>query len=297
MLARPSVLLLAALLLTACAASEGTSSDGSGEASTSAATETPSDTESVAVTSPTPRASSSAGKPPTKAEQARLDERLRDAAWADDVGRARSLIERGADVNAQDETQQSAYLIATSEGYLQLLRLCLANGAEVDDLDSWNGTGLIRAAERGHYRVVGELLQAGIDKDHVNRIGFQAIHESVWLGEDTQTYADTVRVLVAGGVELDRPSVNQDLTPLQMADRLGFTMSGDVLRHALDRPAPADPDAALLAAARRDDGNAAAAALRAGADPAAADDNGDTVADLASEGGDVARLLTALGLG
>ena len=31
---------------------------------------------------------------------------------------------------------QSAYLIATSEGYLDLLRLTLANGAEVNDKDS-----------------------------------------------------------------------------------------------------------------------------------------------------------------
>ena len=33
----------------------------------------------------------------------------------------------GADVNAQDDTQQSAYLIATSEGFLDLLELTLAS--------------------------------------------------------------------------------------------------------------------------------------------------------------------------
>ena len=42
--------------------------------------------------------------------QADLDQRLRDAAWANDVAAARDLIARGADVNAKDETQQSAYL-------------------------------------------------------------------------------------------------------------------------------------------------------------------------------------------
>lgn len=293
------MLLLAALLLTACSTSGGTSSDDpadpdSGSASDSAS-ETASDTVAPSPTETAPDVTLSVTKKPTQAEQHRLDARLREAAWDDDVARARTLIERGADVNAQDETQQSAYLIATSEGYLELLRLCLANDAAINDLDSWNGTGLIRAAERGHYRVVGELLQAGIDKDHVNRIGFQAIHEAVWLGEDTPTYADTVRVLVAGGVELDRASVNQGLTPLQMADQIGYRLSGDVLR-AAQRGAPADPDAALLRAAGRDDGNSAAVALRAGADAAVTDDRGRTPADLASDGGDVDRLLTALGL-
>lgn len=55
-------------------------------------------------------------------------------------------------------TMQSAYLIAAGQGYLDLLRLTLRSGAEVNDKDSWNGTGLIRAAERGHALVVGQLL-------------------------------------------------------------------------------------------------------------------------------------------
>ena len=33
----------------------------------------------------------------------------------------------------------------------------------------------------------------GIDKHHVNRLGWQAIHEATWLGADTPTYQATVR--------------------------------------------------------------------------------------------------------
>ena len=143
--------------------------------------------------------------------------------------RATALVARGADVNAKDETQQSAYLIATSEGRLGLLRLTLAHGARVDDKDSWNGTGLIRAAERGHGSSSVTLLRAGIDRDHVNRIGYQAVHEAVWLGRDTTTYVDTVRVLVAGGAELTRPSRDEGLTPLQMARERGFDRLTGVL--------------------------------------------------------------------
>lgn len=56
-----------------------------------------------------------------------LERGLRAAAWANDVTEARWLITLGADVNAKDETQQSAGTIATSEGYLDLLRLTLAS--------------------------------------------------------------------------------------------------------------------------------------------------------------------------
>ena len=66
------------------------------------------------------------------AELTTLNEGLRAAAWANDVTEARRLITLGADVNAKDETQQSAYLIATSEGYLDLLRLTPVSYTHLD---------------------------------------------------------------------------------------------------------------------------------------------------------------------
>ena len=128
-----------------------------------------------------------------------------DARPAPDRGRVRQrrrggrrLIAQGADVNAKDVTQQSAYLIATSEvgDDPRLLELTLANGARVDDKDSYDGTGLIRAAERGHPRIVRRLLEAGIDRDHVNRLGWTALHEAVVLGDGGPDHVATVRALV-----------------------------------------------------------------------------------------------------
>ncbi|WP_436701445.1 ankyrin repeat domain-containing protein [Nocardioides sp. BYT-33-1] len=229
--------------------------------------------------------------------QAELDRRLRAAAWANDVTAARRLVKQGADVNAKDDTEQSAYLVATSEGHLELLRLTLRNGAQVDDKDSWNGTGLIRAAERGHGLVVGELLRAGIDRDHVNRIGYQAIHEAVWLGEDTRAYATTVRALAAGGVRLDTVSPSAGLTPLQMARERGFVGLERIVRNVTTAEPPADADAALLRAARTGDADAVAVALRAGADIEARDGNERTALLLAAtyDRVAVAELLVAMG--
>ena len=231
------------------------------------------------------------------AELTTLNEGLRAAAWANDVTEARRLITLGADVNAKDETQQSAYLIATSEGYLDLLRLTLAHGAKVDDKDSWNGTGLIRAAERGHALVVGELLRAGIARDHINRIGYQAIHEAVWLGDDTPEYATTVRVLAAGGVELDRRAPSAELTPLEMARQIGHTGAAGILETITSAARPADPDAALLQAAEVGDANAVAIALRAGANIEARDAHDRTALLLAATYDQipVANVLVAMG--
>ncbi len=130
-----------------------------------------------------------------------LNDRLIEAAWANDIETARALIEQGADVNAQDDTRQSAYLIATSEGHVELLDLTLDNGADVASLDGFNGTGLIRAAERGHHDVVARLLRTDIEVNHVNNLGWTALHEAILLGDGSERYVKTVRLLLDHGAD------------------------------------------------------------------------------------------------
>jgi ankyrin repeat protein len=200
--------------------------------------------------------------------QAQLDAELRDAAWANDVDRARRLVEAGADVNAKDSTQQSAYLIATSEGYLELLDLTLAAGADVHAKDSYNGTGLIRAADRGHAAVCGRLVRAGVAVDHVNRLGWTALHEAIILGDGSDRYVDTVRVLVAAKADLRLPSQFDGVSPLAHAQDRGHDRITELLQAALaDRTTRAQADRALLTAAAEGRADGVAVALRAGADP------------------------------
>jgi ankyrin repeat protein len=228
-----------------------------------------------------------------------LDTRLIDAAWKNQVDRARRLIAAGADVDAKDDTGQSAYLIATSEGYLRLLELTLRHGADVHSKDSYDGTGLIRAAERGHADVVGRLLRTDVEVDHVNELGWTALHEAVILGRDTPTYHDTVRLLVASGADVTLPSQREGKTALQQATDRRLDAAATTLRRAA-RSSEADPVAAranLLRAARRGDPDAVANALRAGARLESRDQNSRTPLLLAAmhDHVGVARLLVALG--
>jgi ankyrin repeat protein len=228
-------------------------------------------------------------------DDADLDRALIEAAWRDDVGSACDLILGGADVNTKDATEQSAYLVSTSEGYLELLELTLANGADVASLDSYQGTGLIRSAERGHWQVVGRLLQTDIDVDHINRLGWTALHEAIILGDGSQDYVDTVRLLVAGGVDVELATGRGEL-PLELATSRGQQdVVATLVRAATGLPTEIS-DEALLDAASDGGADGAAIALRHGAQVDATNANGSTAREVALGLGhdDVVRMLDAL---
>lgn len=158
------------------------------------------------------------------------------AAYGTHIEVARVLIAAGADVNAQDDTKQSAYLVATSEigdseRALEFLRLMLNNGADVHSLDSYNGTGLIRAADRGYVEIVRELLKTPIVVDHVNRLGWTALLEAIILGTGDARRTEVVHLLVEAGANVnlgDRLGV----TPLQHARSKGYTAMASIIEAA-----------------------------------------------------------------
>ncbi len=271
---------------------------GEGAATSSPSRHVTSPAPSTAWPSPQPARTMQAPKPGAK-EQARLNQQLIKAAWDNDLRRARDLIARGAEVNAKDNTVQSAYLISTSEGYLELLNLTLKHGADVDSKDSFNGTGLIRAADRGHADIAGRLVQADVKINHINNLGWTALHEAIILGDGSRRYVDTVRVLVAARADLQLPSQRDQISPLEHATTKGHNEIPQVLRAALeaDKPSKRVANRRLLAAAERGDATAAALAIRAGANLETRDERERTPLLLAATHDrlGVARLLVHLG--
>ena len=152
------------------------------------------------------------------------------AAYGNHLGAAEVLVRAGADVNAKDDTEQSAYLISTSEvgDDPRLLELMLQNGADVRSLDSYSGTGLIRAADRGHVRIVEKLLETGTNVDHVNELGWTALLEAIILGGGDARHTQVVRLLVEGGADPNIPD-GEGVTPLGHARANGYDEMAEIL--------------------------------------------------------------------
>jgi ankyrin repeat protein len=141
------------------------------------------------------------------------------------------LISAGADVNMKDDTLQSAYLISTSDGFTELLKKTLKAGADVLCTDSYNGTGLIRAADRGHVEIIRELLKTDIRVNHINKIGWTALHEAIILGDGGSRHTEIVRMLVDAGADVNLPD-KDGVSPLAHAKNKRFTSIINILENS-----------------------------------------------------------------
>jgi ankyrin repeat protein len=143
------------------------------------------------------------------------------ATKANHVDAARTLIAAGADVNAKDDIQDSAYLYAGARGHDEILILTLENGADLTSTNRFGGTALIPASERGLLATVEILLEAGVDPDHVNDLNWTALHEAIVLGDGSDVYVDVVRALIDGGASIDIPD-GDGVLPVDLAASRGY---------------------------------------------------------------------------
>ena len=154
------------------------------------------------------------------------------AARGDHVEAAKTLVEAGADPNAQDETKDSAWLVTGVTGSVEMARTLIPAKPDYTVVNRFGGTSLIPASERGHVAYVREVLRTtSIKVDHVNNLGWTALLEAVILGDGGADHQRVVALLLDAGADpalADRDGV----TPLEHADRLGYTEIAKQLRDA-----------------------------------------------------------------
>ena len=126
----------------------------------------------------------------TEAEQTQLNESLITATKRGDVKALTELIDKGADVNAKDEWWNwTALMYATthyyfdiSNIYLEIIKVLLDNGADINVKNNEGKTVLHLASSSGRHEVVKVLLDnKGADIDAKDNQGRTALMvASVW---------------------------------------------------------------------------------------------------------------------
>lgn len=164
------------------------------------------------------------------------DARGRTAAMAathgNHVETARALLEAGADVNLRDQMLDNPFLYAGAAGYLEILKLAYAAGADPRITNRFGGTALIPACERGHVAVVEYLLnETTVDVNHVNNLGWTGLLEAIILSDGGVRHQEIVKMLIAHRADVNLAD-KDGVTPLAHAKRRGFVQIARMLEGA-----------------------------------------------------------------
>ncbi|XP_027140043.1 uncharacterized protein LOC113746864 [Larimichthys crocea] len=96
------------------------------------------------------------------------------------------LLQRGANVNCQDDNGRTALSYACEKGYLDAVKILVRNNADPEIVDAWGNTALMYAAVAGHSPVVEFLVRAfkrlGLQIDRQNKVGNSAVEVAKFLG-------------------------------------------------------------------------------------------------------------------
>ena len=88
------------------------------------------------------------------------------------VNISRLLIRVGADVNRKNNEGMNALMLASQRGHSDMALLLIKNGAVIDEQTSQGSTALMLACKRGHEKVVEVLVSMGAElyvRDSRNR--------------------------------------------------------------------------------------------------------------------------------
>lgn len=92
------------------------------------------------------------------------------------------LIKHGANVNHQTKTLSTPLRAASFQGRLDIVSYLVAHGADVNMTNAYNNTSLMISAYKGHTDVVSFLLEQGADPNQQAHCGATALHYAAECG-------------------------------------------------------------------------------------------------------------------
>eukprot|EP00803_Ostreobium_quekettii_P007331 evm.model.scf_1535.3 EVM.evm.TU.scf_1535.3 scf_1535:22230-35004(+) len=132
------------------------------------------------------------------------------------VGMVDSLLRRGAVLESlSEERGQTALHAAASEGHLEVARLLVAQGLDVDVRSGIGETPLLVAVKKQHIQVAAFLLEAGADVNAERHTQISSIHMAAG-----RKHMPMLELLLSNGANIE--ASNSDVgTPLLMASGFG----------------------------------------------------------------------------
>ncbi|MGP9040225.1 ankyrin repeat domain-containing protein [Cytobacillus kochii] len=139
------------------------------------------------------------------------------------------LIAHGADINIRNKRLDNVLLYAGAEGLLEIVQLAIQAGADTTITNRYGGIAIIPACERGHIEVVKELLtHSDTDVNHINDLHWTALLEAIILSDGGKTHQEIVQLLIDHGADITITD-KDGVTPLQHARDRGYQEMIEIL--------------------------------------------------------------------
>ncbi|XP_070185256.1 ankyrin repeat and KH domain-containing protein 1-like isoform X2 [Littorina saxatilis] len=110
------------------------------------------------------------------------------------IDKVKLLLDRGANVNAENEQGVTPLHVSCLLGDMELLDVLVQHGGAVDTRDEKGDTPLHKACFEGHVLLVSRLLEEGADVNEVNRDGDTPLHHAC-----SNLYVDVIKTLLEQG--------------------------------------------------------------------------------------------------
>uniref|UniRef100_A0A8C5IAB1 Ankyrin repeat domain 6b n=1 Tax=Gouania willdenowi TaxID=441366 RepID=A0A8C5IAB1_GOUWI len=163
------------------------------------------------------------------AEVLARSERLLIASHKGQADNVVQLINKGAQV-AVTKYGRSPLHLAAYKGHIEVVRILLKAGCDLDIQDDGEQTALQRAAMVGNTNVISSLIQEGCALDRQDKDGNTALHEVSWHG-----FSQSVKLLVKAGANVHAKNKAGN-TALHLACQNGHAQSSKVLLLGGSRP-------------------------------------------------------------
>lgn len=128
------------------------------------------------------------------------------------------LLEKGADIEARAAGRVTPLYLAAVRGQVNAAALLLSNGAVVDVENRSGLTPLYAAAQRGDVPMVSCLLKAGANINHSGRNGWTPLHIAVQSG-----YSEIVEIMLENGADVHAVDLHGGWSVMHLAAQEGHS--------------------------------------------------------------------------
>lgn len=221
---------------------------------------------------------------------------IHDAVRSGNLESVKSLISQSKNLlEERNESQMTPFLIAASEGQLEILKYLKEAGADLSAVNNRRSTALHVAAFDGRTEVVTYLLKSGFDIDALNAGGFTPLMFAVY-----RAHPETARVLLDSGADKMRADNTWGGAAIHWASNRGNRETMELLKsygYDLDMQSVTDSSTPLLWAANAGNAETLEYLLEQGVDPNTAAPGGWSALHNATAAGriEIVKILIAHG--